>query len=203
MNFNPKVDAYISNSADFAKPILEHFRQIIHETCPLVEEKIKWGMPFFDYKGEMMCHLAAFKQHCTVGFWKASLMKDPILLENAKTEQAMGHLGKITSIETLPDPAKLASYIMEAMALNDKGIKIVKPKVETKKEIITPADFELQINENEAALIYFEKASYSFKKEYIQWIEDAKTESTRNNRIHQAVEWVAEGKGKNWKYETK
>jgi hypothetical protein len=115
MNFNPKVDEYIAKSAEFAKPILEHIRQIMHETCPEVEEKIKWGMPFFDYKSEMLCHIAAFNQHCVMGFWKASLMKDASLVAAAQTEQSMGHLGKITCIADLPNDSKLVIYIKEAM----------------------------------------------------------------------------------------
>ncbi|MES2796551.1 MAG: DUF1801 domain-containing protein [Bacteroidota bacterium] len=198
--FNPKVDEFIAKSRDFAKPILEHLRQLVHDNCPEVEEKMKWSMPFFDYKGEMMCHMASFKQHCAFGFWKASLMKDATLLAVAQSEQAMGHLGKITSLADLPPDAKLASYIKEAMALNENGVKIKKPKTETKKEISVPSDFMDKLENNPLAIEYFEKSSYSFKKEYVVWIEEAKTEATRLKRMSQAIEWIAEGKGRNWKY---
>ena len=203
MNFNPKVDDFISKQADFAKPILEHFRQIVHENCPDVEEKMKWSMPFFDYKGEMMCHMAAFKHHCAFGFWKAKLMKDAILLENAQGEHSMGHLGKITSLADLPTDSILAGYIKEAMVLNDLGLKIAKPKSERDKEIEVPSDFLEKIEENEEAMLFFEKASYSFKKEYIMWVNESKTDATRQKRMQQAVEWIAEGKGRNWKYESR
>ena len=199
-NFNPKVDEFIEKSNDFAKPILEHLRQLVHETCPEVEEKIKWSMPFFDYKGEMMCHMAAFKQHCAFGFWKAKLMKDAALLAVAQSEQAMGHLGKITSVTDLPNDAKLVSYIKEAMTLNENGIKVKKTKVESGKEIDTPPDFQSILNTSPLALEYFKNSSYSFKKEYITWIEEAKTEATRQKRMEQALEWIAEGKNRNWKY---
>jgi uncharacterized protein YdeI (YjbR/CyaY-like superfamily) len=203
MNFNPKVDEFIAKTADFAKPILEHFRQIVHETCPEVEEKMKWSMPFFDYKGEMMCHIAAFKQHCAIGFWKATLMKDAALLAAAQTEQSMGHLGKITSLADLPTDSKLVSYIKEAMELNEIGIKVLKPKAVPKKELLIPSDFHEKLEGNGEAIEVFENASYSFKKEYMMWIDEAKTEATRFKRMEQAVQWIAEGKSRNWKYEAK
>src|SRR5205085_5821992 len=115
------IDAYIAKSADFAKPVLNHIRKLVHEACPDVEEKMKWSFPHFDYKGEMMCSMAAFKQHCAFGFWKAALMKDPKLVENAKTEEAMGHMGRITSLKDLPPDKKLTGYIKEAMKLNELG----------------------------------------------------------------------------------
>ena len=133
------IDNYIAKSADFAKPILLHLRELVHKTCPQVEEKIKWGFPHFDYKGEMMCSMAAFKQHAVFGFWKAALMKDPVLVEIAKSEVAMGHLGRITSLKDLPADKKLVAWIKEAMELNDNGIKLpAKTIVKEKKEIIVP-----------------------------------------------------------------
>ncbi|MEY4931584.1 MAG: hypothetical protein RI909_2308, partial [Bacteroidota bacterium] len=110
-----RMDAYILKSADFAVPILNHLRELVHVACPDVEEKIKWGMPFFDYKGEGLCNMASFKQHCAFGFWKAPLMKDKTLMENAKGETAMGHLGRIISLKDLPSDAALIRYIKEAM----------------------------------------------------------------------------------------
>jgi uncharacterized protein YdeI (YjbR/CyaY-like superfamily) len=200
--FNPKVDAYIMDAADFAKPILEHLRQIIHENCPEVEEKIKWSFPHFDYLGQMMCSFAAFKHHCAFNLWKASLMSDPRLMENAKTENSMGHMKKIFSIEDLPKPSILAGYITESMELTSKGIKIKKPKIVVTKPFDIPSDFEDKLIENSLAYGNFEKSSYSFKKEYLNWINEAKTESTRQKRINQAIEWISENKGRNWKYES-
>lgn len=118
------IDAYIEKSAGFAQPILNHLRELVHKTCPEVEEKIKWGFPHFDYKGEMMCSMAAFKQHAVFGFWKAALMKDPALAETAKSEVAMGHLGRVISLKDLPADKKITAWIKEAMELNDKGIKL-------------------------------------------------------------------------------
>ncbi len=198
------IDAYIAKSADFAKPILNHIRELVHKTCPEVEEKIKWSFPHFDYKGEMMCSMAAFKQHTVMGFWKASLMKDATLLEVARSEEAMGHLGKITSLKDLPSDKKLVSYIKEAMKLNEQGIKLPpKPKTTVNKVVEVPEDLLKALAKNKKAQKVFEAFAYSHRKEYVQWICEAKTEPTRNSRIETALEWIAEGKGRNWKYERK
>jgi len=197
------VDAYIAKSADFAKPILNHIRELVHKTCPDVEEKMKWSMPFFDYKGEMLCHMAAFKQHAVMSFWKASLMKDPILMANASSEVSMGHLGKITSLKDLPADKKIIAWIKEAMLLNDKGIKVAKPKPAEKKELVVPDYFTKALNKNKVAKKNFEAFAYSHKKEYLQWITEAKTEETRGKRMASAIEMISEGKSRNWKYAKK
>lgn len=196
-----EIDVYIKKSAAFAQPILNHIRELVHETCADVEEKIKWGFPHFDYKGEMMCSMAAFKQHAVMGFWKASLMKDKALLEKARSEESMGHLGRITSLKDLPADKKLISYIKEAMKLNDVGAKLPSKTASVeKKEIVVPDYFKKAIAKNKKASSVFENFAYSHKKEYIQWITDAKTEETRNKRMATAIEWIAEGKGRNWQY---
>ena len=131
------IDAYIAKSAPFARDVLAHLRTIVHKACPDIQEKIKWSFPHFDYKDEMLCNMAAFKQHCTFGFWKASLMKDKSLILNAQQETSMGHLGRITSLKDLPSDKVLLGYIREAMALNDEGIKVDKKKP-LKKDLIVP-----------------------------------------------------------------
>ena len=194
-----KIDAYIAKSAAFAKPILNHIRELVHNACPTVEEKIKWGMPFFDYKGEMLCHMASFKQHAVMGFWKASLMKDPVLVENAKSETAMGHLGRITSLKDMPSDKKITGWIKEAMELNDKGIKLPqkeKPSEKEKKVINIPDYFTKALAKNKKAKQVFENFAYSHKKEYLMWITEAKTEETRNKRMATALEWLAAGKSR-------
>lgn len=194
------IDTYIAKSADFAQPILNHIRKLVHKACPDVEEKMKWSFPHFDYKGEMMCSMAAFKQHAVFGFWKAALMKDPVLIENAKSEVSMGHLGRLTSLKDLPSDKKITAWIKEAMALNNKGIKIVKPKSTEKKELVVPDHFIKALQKNKKAFQTFEAFSYSNKKEYTEWITEAKTDETRKKRIVLAIEMMAEGKSRNWKY---
>lgn len=194
-----RIDSYIEKSQEFAKPILNHIREIVHKACPEVEETMKWSFPHFDYKGEMMCSFAAFKNHCAFGFWKASLMKNAKTF-SGKNKEAMGHLGKITNMSDLPSDKDLISDIKEAMRLNDEGIKIVKKASASKKEISMPEEFKSALGKNKKAFTVFEKFSPSHKREYLEWITEAKTEATRNKRIKTAIQWMSEGKIRNWKY---
>ena len=199
-----RIDAYIAKSQDFAKPVMEHIRKLIHKTCPEVTETIKWGMPSFDYKGPFI-GFAAFKKHAAVGFWKAALMKDHKILTGKDTKGAMGNLGRIESIEDLPKDTVLLKWIKEAMKLNDSGVKLnrkEKPKHERKEYSMHP-NFEKALNKNKPAKKTFEAFPPSHKREYLEWIGEAKTDDTRNRRIETAVEWITEGKSRNWKYQTK
>ncbi len=200
--YNPAVDAYIAKSQPFAQPILEHIRELVHKACPEVEEKIKWSMPFFDYKGKMMCHMAGFKQHCAFGFFQAALMDEPMLIQNAESESAMGHLGRITSLKDLPPDKKIIGLIKKAMQITDEGRRVVR-KPTAKTEYIVPAYITAAIKKNKKAFATFEAFAPSHRKEYATWIEEAKTEETKNKRIAQAIEWMAEGKSRNWKYAKK
>ena len=197
---DPRIDAYIENAQSFAKPILIHLREIIHETCPEVEETWKWSFPHFMYKGKILCAFTAFKQHCGFGFWLEREMETITELTKDDERTGMFTLGKIRSIEDLPSKVLLKAAIKEAMDLTDMGVTL-KKAVPEKKETEVPEYFSDSLNENPAAKKVFDNASPSFRKEYIIWITDAKTEATRNKRIEQALEWISEGKGRNWKYE--
>jgi uncharacterized protein YdeI (YjbR/CyaY-like superfamily) len=198
-NKDKRVDAYISKSADFAKPILSHLRKLVHDACPQAEETIKWGMPYFDYKG-VMCHMASFKSHCAFGFWKAALMKDFSEMKG-NNESAMGHLGKITSIEELPPDKKITAWIKEAAKLNDDSIRLPEKKnTASKKEIEIPDVLQKALTKNKAAATTFSNFSPSHKYEYLEWITEAKTEETRNKRISTTIDWLTEGKPRHWKY---
>lgn len=195
-----RVDAVIAKSADFAKPILIHIREVVHRASPLINETIKWGMPFFDYKGPV-CMMAPFKQHCGFGFWKASRLNDPKgYLKSTDGEAAAGSFGKIMSIEDLPPEEALIDFIKQAIALNESGEKPVKKSVAPKTEIPMPADFQKMLNGNAEVKANYEKFSPSSKREYLEWFVDAKTDATREKRMEQAMEWIAEGKTRNWKY---
>ena len=197
---DPRIDLYISKSAEFAKPILLHLRELVHVACPDVQETIKWSFASFDYKGPM-CSMASFKQHCAFGFWKASLMKDKSLVSNAESESAMGHYGKITSLKDLPSDKKIIAHIKEAMMLNEKGIKLPPKKITAaKKEVVVPDYFLKQLQKNKKAFTTFNNFSTSHKREYVEWITEAKTEETKNRRMKSAIEWMSEGKSRNWKY---
>ena len=193
-----RVDAYIAKAQPFAKPVLKHLRSLLHKACPDVEEKMKWSFPHFDYKSSMMCSMASFKHHAAFTFWKASIMKDPDKILNSG--EAMGHLGKITSIKDLPPDNVLIKYIKEAAKLNENNIKLPSKKAKLKKELVIPDYFIKAVSKNKKALQIFKNFDYSHKREYIEWIIEAKTEETRNKRIKQAIEWMAEGKERNWKY---
>ena len=198
---DPKVDSYIEKSAPFAQPILKHLRKLIHKACPGVEEAIKWSFPNFDYHGAILCSMAAFKQHCAFGFWKASIMKDPEGILQIKDRNAMGHLDKITSIKDLPSEKILIAYIQEAARLNEEKIKLPpRKKTVTQKELVVPEELLKALRKNKKAKTTFESFSSSNKKEYIEWVAEAKTDDTRNKRIATAVEWMADGKIRNWKY---
>ncbi len=195
-----RIDAYIENAQPFAKTILTYLRKIIHETCPDVEEGWKWSFPHFMYKGKILCAFTAFKQHCGFGFWLEKEMKSISELTKDAERTGMFTLGKIRSIEDLPSKVLLKTAIQEAVELTDMGVTLKKAAAE-KKETEIPAYFSEALNENVEAKKVFENASPSFRKEYIMWITDAKTEATRNKRIAEALEWLSEGKGRNWKYE--
>lgn len=197
---NAQVDLYISKSAEFAKPILIHLRKLVHTACPDVEEKIKWSFPHFDYKG-IMCSMATFKQHCAFSFWKAPLMKDKSLVANAKSESAMGHYGKITSLKDLSSDKKIIEHIKEAMVLNDLGVNLPPKKATAAKKVIVIPDYFLkQLKKNPKTFTTFMNFSPSHKREYVEWITEAKAEETRNRRMETAIEWMSEGKSRNWKY---
>jgi uncharacterized protein YdeI (YjbR/CyaY-like superfamily) len=192
---DPRVDAYIAKSAPFAQPILKHLREIVHGACPDVEETIKWSMPFFDYRGSL-CHFAAFKQHCALGFWKGKLLfgGDPL------SEDAMGQFGRITSIKDLPPKKVLAAYVKAAAKLNESGVKVAKAKTATKAAPKAPEDLLAALKKNKKALATYEAFSPSCKRESVDWITEAKRAETRAKRLVDAVAWMAEGKQRNWKY---
>jgi uncharacterized protein YdeI (YjbR/CyaY-like superfamily) len=204
-NKDPRVDAYIAKSAEFAKPILNHLRDLIHENCPTVEETIKWSFPHFMYtskadrKPRVLCSMASFKQHCAFGFWYAGGW---IMSDDAKpSTEGMGQYGKITSLSDLPKNKELIKQIKDAIKVHDAGIKpAARPKTTVKKELKVPAELTAALRKSKRALATFEGFNYTNKKEYVDWITEAKTEETRKKRLESAVEWMSEGKPRNWKY---
>lgn len=194
------VDDYIAKSEEFAKPILEKIRKAVHTACPDVEEKMRWSFPHFDHKG-VMISMAAFKQHCAMTFWKESIMADPEGLFS-KDSEGMGSLGKITALKDLPSEKVLKGYVKEAMRLNDEGISVPKKRAAKKaKPLAVPDYFSEALKKNKKAQKAFEGFSPSHRNEYVEWITEAKQEKTRERRMAQAIEWLSEGKSRNWKYE--
>lgn len=194
---DPRIDAYITNAAPFARPILAHLRVLVHGTCPEVEETIKWSMPFFQYRG-LLCHMAAFKQHCAFGFWKGKQVIDEA------DEAAMGQFGRIEKLADLPPKKVIVGYLKKAMALNETGVPAAtRAKKAAKPEAAIPDDLAaaLASKKHAKARKAFDAFSPSHRREYIEWITEAKREDTRAKRLATTLEWLAEGKSRNWKYE--
>ncbi len=197
-NKDPRVDAYIAKSASFAQPILKHLREIVHAGCPEVQETLKWSMPHFDYKG-VMCGVAAFKAHCTFGFWKGPLIFSG---EQTAEEAAMGQFGRITSVGDLPADKILIGYVRKAAALNDAGVKSparLKPR-EKRPAPEVPDYFAAALKQNAVARKHFDNFSPSKQREYVAWLTDAKRDETRKQRLATSIEWISEGKPRNWKH---
>jgi uncharacterized protein YdeI (YjbR/CyaY-like superfamily) len=192
---DPRIDAYIAKAAEFARPILAHLREVVHEACPDVVETMKWSSPSFEYRG-LLCGFAAFKAHCAFGFWKHAL----VVGDDAKAGEAMGSFGRITSLADLPGKAALRRYIRKAMRLNEEGVKAPREKTRPRKPVRMHADLKRALARNRKAAATFEGMSPSHRREYLEWIAEAKRDETRARRVAQAVEWLAQGKPRNWKY---
>jgi len=193
---DPRVDAYIEKSADFARPILKHLRAVVHEACPECVEEMKWSFPHFTYKG-MLASMASFKQHCAFGFWKAALVME----DDARTAGAMGQLGRITALADLPPKTTLIRWTRKAKALNDAGVKAAGRRPTPRKVLKTPPDLAVALKKNQQAMAVFQSFSATKKRDYIEWITEAKNAGTRAKRLTTAIGWIAEGKSRNWKYE--
>jgi uncharacterized protein YdeI (YjbR/CyaY-like superfamily) len=193
---DPRVDAYIERQAEFARPILKHLRDVLHAACPDCEETLKWSMPSFMYKGKILAGMAAFKAHATFGFWSAGL----VLSKEEEKMSGMGQFGRLTSLADLPSRATLEALVKKAMKLIDDGVK--PPRDKHKKPPFTvPQDLRAAIDAIPAAKATFDAFPPSQQREYADWVADAKRDETRAKRLAQSVEWLAEGKRRNWKYE--
>ncbi len=200
-NGDPRVDAYIAKSSGFAQPILRHLRKLVHEACPDVEETLKWSMPSFLHGGKILAGMAAFKEHCTFGFWHQEMVA-VLGPDGDKESTAMGSLGRITSLEDLPSDRKLLGYIRKAAALNESGAPArPRPARKTAAPVEAPKDLAAALKKNKAAAATFEKFSPSHRREYVEWITEARRDETRKKRLSTTIEWLAEGKPRNWKYE--
>jgi len=199
-SYDPRVDAYINKSAAFAQPILEHVRELVHKAVPNVEEAIKWSMPFFTYKGQHLGGMAAFKQHCSFGLW-GSYMRELMKKDGLTPEEGMGSFGKLTAKKDLPSDKVVTGYIRQAAAFIDDGAKTMqRPKKAARPAPQTPAELAAALKKNKAAQKVWTDFSPSCQREYVDWITEAKTDATRNRRLETAIEWMAEGKPRNWKY---
>lgn len=199
MNRDKRIDEYIFKAKPFARPVLKHIRKLVHSYCPEVEETIKWGFPHFMYEGSILCSMAAFNQHCALTFWKADAIPAMKKFITKNGSSAMGQFGKILALKDLPGEEEFARIIMQAMSLK-KVNDVQLPKKKKVVDVVVPDFFMDRLRKNKQALKTFDSFPNSHKKEYVEWVVEAKREETRNRRMEQAIEMMQEGKDRNWKY---
>jgi hypothetical protein len=194
MSRDPRVDAYIADRAEFAQPILTWLRERVHAACPQAEEGIKWSMPFFSLNGHPLANFAAFKAHASFGFWDRSR-------RTGREGEAMGQFGRIPSLDDLPDAAAMEALVREAAARAEGGTKPARPRGAVKPELPVPPELAAALAEDAQAAAAFGAFPPSCRREYCEWIAQAKRPQTRARRAAEAAAWIREGKRRNWKYE--
>lgn len=201
---DPRIDAYIEKAAPFAQPILTHLRDLVHQACPHITESVKWSMPFFIQQGVILCHMAAFKQHCAFGFWGSEMQK-ALAKDGLKSSEAMGTLGRITSVKALPLDKVLLAYLRQAAELVESGKRtksLDRPPAKRKhRPVAVPPELSSALKKNKLAAKAFAAFSPSCQREYTEWIAEAKRAETKQLRLKQAITWIAQGKSRHWKYE--
>lgn len=197
MKTDPRIDAYLDKAADFAKPILAHLRGVVHEACPDCEETLKWGAPSFLYKGRILTGFASFKAHASFGYWSGKQVVDT----SDKAPTAMGQFGRLTSLDDLPDRATLIDLTRKAMRLIDDGVKPMRSE-RIKAPVSVPQDLQAAIDASAAAKATWDAFPPSCRREYVEWVTEAKREETRTRRLNQTIGMLEEGKKRNWKYES-
>lgn len=194
MTRDPRVDAYIAARQPFAQPILTHLRELVHAHAPGAQETLKWGVPHFVLNGQNLAGMAAFKAHATFGFWR-----DEEVTGSPRNADAMGSMGRLGALSDLPSDEVLADWIAKAAALCCEG----KPKraaPKSKPALDLPDDLRAALKVNAAAQGHWDAFSPGKRRDYIEWVIEAKREETRVKRIATTVAQVAEGKDRNWKY---
>jgi uncharacterized protein YdeI (YjbR/CyaY-like superfamily) len=195
---DPRLDAAIHKAQPYAQQIFVRVRDLMHVASPDIEEDIRWGTPTFMYKGSILAGFAAFKAYCALAFWKHKLLAPRLPAADAN---ALEQCGRMTSIADLPDDRTVTRLIKAAVKLQDDGIKEApRPKPPKDRTIAVPPYLKTALSKNKKAQTAFKDFSYSHKKEYVEWLADAKTKDTRSRRLATAVGWIAEGKPRNWKY---
>jgi uncharacterized protein YdeI (YjbR/CyaY-like superfamily) len=198
---DPRVERNIAGAPAFAQPILRELRAWVREACPEAQETIKWGHIAFVTEHGILCMLGTFKAHCTFGFWHRGMVA-VVGKDGRDADSAMGIFGRITRLEDLPNKQAMLGYIRAAAALGASGEPaLVRPRAKTKPEAKVPAEPTAALKKNRAAATTFAGLSPSGRRDYVEWIAEAKRDETRVKRLATSVEWLAEGKARNWKYE--
>jgi uncharacterized protein YdeI (YjbR/CyaY-like superfamily) len=196
VSLDPRIDAYIAKAQPFARPILEHVRERVHKSMPDVEETIKWGAPSFTVGGKILLIMAAFKAHTALNFWRGQELQS-----RHDTVGAMGQFGKITSVDELPADAELDRLIREAAELTKSAPAPRKAKHAPKPPPEMHPEFAAALEKSPKAKSALEAFAPSHRRDYLEWVGEAKQDATRQKRIATALEWLAEGKRRHWKYE--
>ena len=196
MSRDPRVDAYIGKAAPFARPILEKVRERIHAAAPEAVETIKWGAPGFTVDGKILLMMAAFKQHSALNFWRGQELGD-----GSPKAGAMGQFGRLTSVDDLPPDDELDALIREAAALAKTAPAPRKTKHAPKPPPEMHPEFAAALSKAPKAKAALDGFSPSARREYVEWIAEAKQDATRRKRIADALQWLSEGKRRHWKYE--
>lgn len=201
MKTDPRIDAYITKSAAFAQPILRRLRELVHQACPKAEEAMKWGHPGFTCDGKILTIFAAFKGHCGLVFWHHEMKKE-LAAKGLIVREAMGHMGRIEKMSDLPTDATLVRLFRRAAELNASG-KPARPPAAKKPrpELPVPPDLAAALKQSPKAAAAFRNFAPSHRREYIEWITEAKRAETRATRLATTLEWLTAGKRRNWKYE--
>ncbi|MDO5505713.1 MAG: YdeI/OmpD-associated family protein [Pseudoxanthomonas suwonensis] len=200
MTRDPRVDAYIAGAAEFAQPLLAELRERVHRNCPDVVEAIKWGMPAFLHGGAIFCTMAAFKQHVSFGYWRhAEVMGADV------ERDGMGSYGRMATVKDLPGKRGMQADLRKALALADtapaRAAGQHRPQGAAAPAV--PAELAAALQGNAKARAAFDSFPPSARRDYIEWITEAKREDTRARRLAQTIQWLAEGKRRNWKYEAR
>ncbi len=192
-----RIDAYIAAAPAYAQPILRHVRALVHRACPDVTETIKWSRPHFEHRGPMFM-MSAFKAHCSLGFWRPEIRK---LVDPTGSAEGAGQFDRITTSADLPSDAKLLGYLKAAAQLNESGVKAPPRQVKPKPALPVPPDLQKALKAQPKAAVAFDQFTASQRRDSLEWLLEAKTEPTREKRLATALEWIAEGKTRNWKYQ--
>jgi uncharacterized protein YdeI (YjbR/CyaY-like superfamily) len=196
---DPRIDAYIAEAEPFARPILKHLRRLVRRACPEVEETMKWSSPFFLYRGRILCFVAAFKAHTAFGFWGPA-MKKIVARDNPGAKAGRGLMGRLTSVRDLPADPVMLGYLRTARKIHDTGAPL-RPKPKPRPALPVPADLAAALKSSRRAAANWEAFAPSHRREYIEWITEARRPETRTQRLKTTLQWVVAGKARNWKYQ--
>jgi hypothetical protein len=193
---DPRIDAYIAKQGDFARPILTWIRAQMHAASPDIGEAIKWGMPFFTYQDRPLANMAAFKAHASFGFW------DRAGMATGKEGEAMGQYGRLTSLADLPPEAEFCALVQAALAPIAAGDAPKRVRGAPKPDLPVPDALAQALADDALATATWDGFPPGCRREYSEWIGEAKRPETRDKRVAQTIAQLREGKKMNWKYES-